>query len=95
MDLSRGVSVGEFSNSLDINQSTGKPDLMCFKDLDGGGIPELILYNSSTGFTYIFTCMEGRVDLAGCLKVLAYGNDPCDIIAEPYSGNAGNMEVKA
>lgn len=94
MDLSRGVSVGEFSNSLDINQSTGKPDLMCFKDLDGGGIPELILYNSSTGFTYIFTCMEGRVDLAGCLKVLAYGKDPCDIIAEPYSGKAGNMEVK-
>ncbi|SEG16883.1 hypothetical protein SAMN04487934_10969 [Eubacterium ruminantium] len=94
-DVASGVRCGYNSNSADVDYAANKPDLMCFKDLDGGGVPELILYNKRSGYTYILTCLEGRVIFAGCLKILGYGNDSSMIIAEPYGSNVSGMEVKA
>ena len=87
--VEEGIGVGNYNNSADINFATNKPDLMALRDLDGDGKAEMILFKSRTSYSYILTCIEGRVVLTGCLKVSSYSNEKCYIISEPYSGNAG------
>lgn len=92
--VENGQYIGEYNNSADINMDSAKPDLMTLVDLDGGGVPELILHNSRNGYSFILTYTDGRLVFSGCLKVLSYGNDTSFIIAEPYSGSAGAAAVK-
>ena len=92
--IENGVYIGEYNSSTDINLDSTKPDLMSLVDLDGGGVPELILHNSRNGYSYILTYTDGRLLFCGCLKVISYGNESDFIIAEPYSGSAGAAAVK-
>ncbi|WP_281086249.1 hypothetical protein [Eubacterium ruminantium] len=92
--IEEGVVVGEYCNSKDVDLAANKPNLMCLVRMDEGGIPELILYNSRSGYTYILTYVDGEVKLAGCLKVENYCENSEYIIGTPYSKNVMSMDIK-
>lgn len=89
-----GVSIGEYNNCADVDISANKPDLLTLVDLGGDGVPEMILHNSRSGYSYIYSYTGGLLVFSGCLKVMSYGNDKKYIIAEPYSGSAGAAAYK-